>query len=92
MSMIYKKLILVTIMTAFLNGCVQNSAFLGPIYTYGSTGNALQAGLSYTTNKTVHKLHKKNKNKQLKEENYTELQKVLKIRITETRKKLKITK
>ena len=36
-----------------LNGCVQSSAFLGPAVTGASTGNAYQAGLSYSTNLIV---------------------------------------
>ena len=32
-----------------LNGCAQNTALFGPIYTIGTTGNALQAGVSYGT-------------------------------------------
>ena len=39
-----------------LNGCVQNSALLGPAYTLGSTGNVLQAGLSYGTTYTIKKI------------------------------------
>ena len=37
--------------------CVQNSAFLGPAAVTGaSTGSALQAGISYSTNYTVKKI------------------------------------
>ena len=41
------------ILLIFLNGCVQNTALLGPAYTLSSTGNALQAGLSYGTSYAV---------------------------------------
>tara|TARA_B100000780_G_C20957261_1_gene381965 strand:- start:43 stop:300 length:258 start_codon:yes stop_codon:yes gene_type:complete len=34
-----------------LNGCVQNIAFLGPIFTGASTGSAYQATLSYGSGK-----------------------------------------
>ena len=37
----------------FLTGCVQNTAFLGPVYTLGTTGNALQAGASFGTSYAV---------------------------------------
>ena len=40
-----------------LSGCVQSSAFLGPAAVTGaSTGSALQAGISYSTNYTVKKI------------------------------------
>lgn len=40
-----------------LSGCVQSSAFLGPAAVTGaSTGSALQAGISYSTNYTVTKI------------------------------------
>ena len=38
------------------NGCVQNSAFLGPAITVAGTGNIHQAGLSYVSSKTVAKI------------------------------------
>ena len=38
------------------NGCVQNSAFLGPAVTVAGTGNIHQAGLSYVSSKTVAKI------------------------------------
>ena len=40
----------------FLNGCVQNTALLGPAYTLASTGNIYQAGLSYGSNQAVKKI------------------------------------
>ena len=39
-----------------LNGCVQNSAFLGPALTMASTGSVLQAGLSHGTNEVIKKI------------------------------------
>ena len=39
-----------------LNGCVQSTAFFGPAVTVASTGNIHQAGLSYASNKAVHKI------------------------------------
>ena len=40
----------------FLNGCVQTTALLGPIYTLASTGNIYQASLSYGSNHAVEKI------------------------------------
>ena len=39
-----------------LNGCVQTTALLGPIYTLASTGNIYQASLSYGSNHAVEKI------------------------------------
>ena len=40
----------------FFNGCLQNSAFLGPAVTVASTGNIYQAGLSYGSSQTITKI------------------------------------
>ncbi len=40
----------------FLNGCVQTTALLGPVYTLASTGNIYQASLSYGSNHAVEKI------------------------------------
>ncbi len=40
----------------FLNGCIQNSAFLGPVITVASTGSVHNAGLSYASSKTITKV------------------------------------
>ena len=87
--MIFKKIIIVLIFTTFLNGCIQNTALLGPFYTFGTTGSALQTGLSYGTNKTVQKIQEIKKDKELKEKNNSNLSEFLEARIAETRKKLK---
>ena len=65
--MIKKKLILGIFFIIFLNGCVQSTSFLGPAYTLGTTGNALQAGLSFGTNKTFLEIKKINKSKDLEQ-------------------------
>ena len=65
--MIFKKIIIVLIFTTFLNGCIQNTALLGPFYTFGTTGSALQTGLSYGTNKTVQKIQEMKKDKDSKD-------------------------
>ena len=44
------------ILLLLLTSCVQNTALLGPAYTLSSTGNVLQAGLSYGTTYTVKKI------------------------------------
>ena len=50
------KIIKLIIILLFLSGCVQTSALLGPMYTIGTTGNALQAGVSYGTSYAVKKI------------------------------------
>ena len=90
--MIKKKLILGIFFITFLNGCVQSTSFLGPAYTLGTTGNALQAGLSYGTNKTFFEFKKMNKSKDLEQKKNYELRELLEARIKETRKKIKIIK
>ena len=67
------------------NGCMQSTAMLGPVYTLGSTGNTLQAGISYGSNKVITKFKKIQKKDD-------ELRSFLKARIVETRKKIKIIK
>ena len=39
-----------------LNGCIQNTVFLGPVLTGASTGSAYQAGLSYGSGRVVSSL------------------------------------
>tara|TARA_B110000305_G_C18981264_1_gene421765 strand:+ start:99 stop:395 length:297 start_codon:yes stop_codon:yes gene_type:complete len=39
-----------------LNGCVQSTAFLGPIFTGASTGSAYQAGVSYGSGQFITKI------------------------------------
>ena len=57
--MILKKLIIGLFFVCFLNGCVQSTAFLGPIYTMGSTGSVYQTGLTYGSSKVIKKITKK---------------------------------
>ena len=54
--MILKKLIISTFVMCFLTGCLQNTAFLGPVITVASTGNVYQAGLSYGSSQTIKKM------------------------------------
>ena len=81
----------------FLNGCLQNTAFLGPAVTVASTGNIAQAGLSYSSNLAIKKITGKtpieNVKKILKPKTSdSEFQKMVKKRIIETRKKLNLAK
>jgi len=48
-----KHKILIFIIIIFLNACAQSTALLGPAITIGTTGNALQAGLTYGSNMIV---------------------------------------
>ena len=50
----------------FLNGCVQNTALLGPAYTMASTGNIYQAGLTYGSNQAVKKITGKSPTENIK--------------------------
>ena len=54
--MFLKKIISIGLLLILLSGCAQNTALLGPAYTLSSTGNVLQAGLSYGTTYTVKKI------------------------------------
>ena len=53
--MILKKIIISAFFMCFLTGCLQNTAFLGPVITVASTGNVYQAGLSYGSSKAIKK-------------------------------------
>ena len=48
-----KKILIKVFLLCFLNGCAQNAAFLGPAYTFASTGSALNTGLSYGSGKFI---------------------------------------
>ena len=48
-----KKLILALFVINFANACTSPTAMLGPVYTLSSSGNVLQAGLSYGTNELI---------------------------------------
>ena len=65
------KILLAILVLFFFNGCAQHVSLLGPFYTFGTTGNALQAGASYGSSHAIKKLRSKNasqkKNNSLKE-------------------------
>ena len=93
--MILKKLILGIILLSFLNSCVQSTALLGPMYTLSATGSPLQAGLSFGSDKAVNKLTGKStlgiiKNFLQPKDEDSDFEKLIKKRIIETRKKMKL--
>ena len=96
--MIYKKIILGISIIGLLGGCVQNTAFLGPIYTLGATGgNAYQAGFSYGSNKAITTLTGKSSLENIEnllksKKKDSNLRKLVKKQIRETRKKLNLSK
>ena len=51
--MVIKKIILGLFVISFLGSCGAPTAMLGPAYTLSSTGNVLQAGLSYGSNEMI---------------------------------------
>jgi len=51
--MILKKTFIGIFLLGMLSGCAQNAALLGPAYTFGSTGNIYQAGLTFGSNKAI---------------------------------------
>ena len=51
--MIHKKIVFGFFTLSILAGCASPTAMLGPAYTLTSTGNVLQAGLSYGSNEMI---------------------------------------
>ena len=51
--MINKKIILGLFAISFLGACASPTAMLAPAYTLSSSGNVLQAGLSYGSNEMI---------------------------------------
>ena len=95
--MINKKIILGILMIGLLSGCLQSTAFLGPIYTLGTTGNAYQAGLSYGSDKVITTLTGKSSLENVEDlieskKKDSDLRKLVKKHIKETRKKLNLPK
>jgi outer membrane lipoprotein-sorting protein len=92
-----KKIILGIFITAFLSGCAQNAALLGPIYTLSTTGNIYQAGASYGSNRAITSLTGKSTTENIKElivikKDDSEFEKLVKRQIKNTRKKLNLSK
>jgi len=91
-----KKILIGTIFLIFLNGCAQNTAFLGPILAGATTGSVTQAGLSYGSNKMITTLTGKSTEENIKvlltpKKEDDDFTKLVKKRIKETRKKLKLS-
>mgnify|MGYP006118128661 CR=1 FL=1 len=91
--MIIKKIITVIFFLYLLSGCAQTTSLVGPIYALGKTGNAYQAGLSYSSDKLITSITGKstveNLDHVLKTKKYdSDLRKLVKKQIEETRKKL----
>ena len=53
LSMINKKIISTLFILNLLMGCTSPTAMLGPAYTMSSSGNTLQAALSFGSNKLI---------------------------------------
>ena len=86
-----KKIILGIFFIGILSGCVPNSAFLGPIYSFTSTGNIYQAGLSYGSDKIITTVTGKSVGENVKElivikKNDSEFDKLVKRQIKNTRR------
>ena len=95
--MILKKTILRISIIALLSGCAQTTSFLGPIYTFGTTGSLHQTGFSYGSDKVITTLTGKssleNVEDLLKDKKQdSDLRKLVKKQIKETRKKLNLKK
>ena len=53
--MLKKKIILKISILCFLGACTAPTAMIGPVYTFSSTGNLFQAGLSYSSGELITK-------------------------------------
>ena len=51
----FKKTILLLLSSLFLGGCIEPTAFMGPVIAVGANGNIYQASLSYGTNQVIKK-------------------------------------
>ena len=82
---------------ALLGGCAQTTAVIGPLYTLSTTGNAYQAGLSYGSDKAITTLTGKSSLENIEDllkakKQDSDLRKLVKKQIKETRKKLNFKK
>ena len=53
LKMIHKRIIFGLFVVALLAGCTTPTAMLAPAYTFSSSGNVLQAGISYGSNEMI---------------------------------------
>ena len=74
--MINKKIIFGLFILNLLAGCASPGAMLGPAYTMSSSGNTLQAGLSYGSNKLITQYTGKTPIENLKDISSTEKKKL----------------
>ena len=51
--MINKKIIFGLFIISFLGACASPTALLGPVYTFGSSGSVMQAGIQYGSGELV---------------------------------------
>ena len=91
--MFIKKIVIGIFLVSLLGGCAQNAAFLGPAYTFATSGNAYQAGLTYGSNQLITKTTGRSVAQNFKEvltpkEEDTDFKKLVKKNIKKTRKKL----
>ena len=91
-----KKITVGIFLLSSLYGCAQNTAMLGPAYTFMTTGSAYQASLSYGSDKVVSSLTGKSTVENIKntfaiKKEDTEFEKLVKKNIKETRKKLNLS-
>ena len=91
-----KKITISIFLLSSLCGCAQNTAMLGPAYTFLTTGSAYQAGFSYGSDKVISNLTGKTVTQNIKEvlvikKEDTEFEKLVKKNITATRKKLNLS-
>ena len=77
--MINKKIIFGLFILNLLTGCTWPGAMLGPAYTMSSSGNTLQAGLSYGSNKLITQYTGKTPIENLKDISSTEKKKLTNI-------------
>ena len=93
--MILKKTFIGIFLLGLLSGCAQSTALLGPMYTFGTTGNVYQAGLSYGSEKAITSLTGKSTGQNIKEmlipkNDDSKFQALVKKRVRETRKKIEL--
>tara|TARA_B100000965_G_C19165611_1_gene572266 strand:+ start:96 stop:389 length:294 start_codon:yes stop_codon:yes gene_type:complete len=55
-----RKIVFFLAIGVFLNSCTQYSSFIGPSYTIATTGNVVQAGMSYHSSSVIKKQIEKN--------------------------------
>jgi len=94
--MIFIKILIRIFLIAFLSGCAQNAALLGPAYTLSTSGNVYHAGLTYGTNEIIAKTTGKSVAQNFKEalipkKEDTEFEKLVKRNIQKTRRKLNLS-